>query len=138
MASRIPLRDALTTLIPPGSGEFPKEKLPPGEARWYPQDDGSLRLRVPYNGRAFDAGLFQIEPGGWDHTTCDVCVRRIPPMTLCYVTKFNPYVELCVECYETYVIRRRGLLNLVSWKIERLLTSRTTLGSVFSKPRRGR
>jgi hypothetical protein len=28
MPSRIPLQDALTNLIPPGSGGFPKEKLP--------------------------------------------------------------------------------------------------------------
>ena len=122
MASRIPLRDALTALVPPDSGVFPEEKLPPGESRWYPQDDGSLRLRVPYDGRAFDTALFQVEPGGWDHTTCDYCVKRLPPMTLCYVTTYeHPHVELCVECYETYVIRRRGLLSHVLWKAKRLI-----------------
>lgn len=121
MPSRIPLRDALTTLIPSGSGEFPKEKLPPGESRWYPEEDGGLRLRVPYLEQSFDAGLFEVEPGGWDHTTCDVCVKRHPPMTLCYVTRFDPYIELCIQCYEKYVVRRRGLLYRVIWHAKRLL-----------------
>jgi hypothetical protein len=122
MPSRIPLRDALVTLVPPGGGEFPKEKIPASpEQRWFPLDDGGLRLLVPYNGQAFDLKLFHIEPDAWDHTTCDVCIKRIRPMTLCYVTKFDPYIELCVECYATHVVKRRGLLNLALWHAKRLI-----------------
>ncbi len=120
MPSRIPLRDALATVVPSGSGEFPREKLPPGESRWYPQDDGSLRLLVPYHSQPFDTTLFHVEAGAWDHTTCDVCVARIRPMTLCYVTKFDSYIELCVRCYAEHVVKRHGLLNFVLWQVKRL------------------
>ena len=122
MPSRIPLRDALVTLVPPGGEQFPKEKIPgSSESRWFPQDDGSLRLLVPNTGQPFDATLFHIEADAWDHTTCDRCVTRIPPMTLCYVTKFDPYVELCVECYAKHVVRRRGLLYAALWQTKRLI-----------------
>ena len=106
MPSRIPIRDALVATIAPGV-EFPRKLVPPGsEQRWYPQQNGGLQLMVPYDGGPFDASLFQIETGAWDHTTCDVCVARIPGMILCYVTTSDPYVGLCAKCYEKHAVRK--------------------------------
>jgi hypothetical protein len=130
MPSRIPVRDALATIVGKGI-ELPKEKIPGShEQRWYPLEDGSLKLLVPYENQPFDQAMFHIEERAWDHTTCDVCVVRIPPMTLCYVTKPpwlsrhtppDPYVDLCTGCYEKYVVNRRGVVRRILWKAERLV-----------------
>ena len=86
MPSRIPVLDALTTSAPKGG--LPKGDIPQSyEQRWYPQQDDTVRLLIPYNGQEFDPKIFHIEPNAWDHTTCDHCNTRIPAMTLCYVTK---------------------------------------------------
>jgi len=99
MPSRIPVRDALAASVPKDV-EFSKDLIPPSyEQRWYPQQDGSLRLLIPYDGGSFDSALFHIVPGAWDHTTCDLCVAHIPAMTICYVTRVNPYVAFCSACY---------------------------------------
>jgi hypothetical protein len=121
MPSRIPVLDALTTLIPKGA-EVAAEHIPPTyEQRWYPQEDGSLRLRIPYNGGPFDNSFFQIMPGGWDHTTCDLCTVHIPAMTLCYVTRSGRYVGLCAQCYSRSIVTRVGLIRGLVWKAKRML-----------------
>ena len=84
--------------------------IPPSyEQRWYPEDGGGVRLVVPYDGGPFDSGIFHIEAGAWDHTTCDWCNTRIPAMTLCYVTKLDPYIALCENCYRTHIVNKVGL-----------------------------
>lgn len=118
MPSRIPVRDALAASIPKGI-ELAKELIPPSyEQRWYPQKDGSLRLLVPYDGATFDSNIFRIEPGAWDHTTCDLCNSRIPAMTLCYVTKYDPYIGLCSNCYKEHVVKKVGALRSLLWQLK--------------------
>ena len=121
MPSRIPMRDALVAFVPAGV------KLAEGvipscyEQRWYPQQDNTLRLLVLYSGGDFDSSLFHIEPKAWDHTTCDLCVTRIPAMTVCYVTKFDPYVGLCSGCYRKYIVHKVNVGRLVLWYVKRML-----------------
>jgi hypothetical protein len=124
MPSRIPIRDALVTVVSNDSAEFPKELIPASyEQRWYPQDDGSLRLLVPNMGQPFDPTLFHIETAAWDHTTCDFCVTRVPPMTLCYVTvpSADVYFELCSRCYGIHVVKPSGLIRLILWRAKCLM-----------------
>jgi hypothetical protein len=48
MPSRIPLRDALVTLVPPGGEQFPKEKIPESsESRCFPQDMAACAYWFP-------------------------------------------------------------------------------------------
>src|SRR4051812_2989761 len=98
MPSRIPIRDALTTLIPKDV-KFPEKDIPPAfETRWFPQEDGGLRLMTQYDGGPYNDKFFSKKKRGWDHTPCDVCNRRIPAMTLCFVTADSPYMGLCWQC----------------------------------------
>jgi hypothetical protein len=60
-------------------------------------------LLILYEGGAFDAATFRIEPEAWDHEDCDVCGGRIPPMTLCHVTERGRYISLCEGCYQSHV-----------------------------------
>ena len=121
MPSRIPVRDALVSLVPKDV-EFPKDRIPSTpEQRWYPQPDGSTKLVVPYDGGAFDQSLFHIEPRAWDHTTCDKCNSRIPAMTICFVTEQDPYVALCSACYEKHVATHLGVLRLALWRAKRII-----------------
>ena len=121
MPSRIPVRDALVASVPKGV-EFSKDHIPPSyEQRWYPQENGGVRLMVPYGGEPFDAALFHIEPGAWNHTTCDLCNAHIAAMTLCFVTKRDPYIALCADCYSKYVVNQRGLLTQILWHAKRLV-----------------
>ena len=112
MASRIPIMDALCTshsgLKPDGTDPAPKltaelRRWP--EARWYPLDGGGFRVLVPDIGLPYDAKTFSVESGGWNHSTCDNCRAHIPAMTLCWVTRNDPYVELCADCYAREIRR---------------------------------
>jgi len=121
MPSRIPVQDALVASAPK-SVEFSKDLIPPSyEQRWYPQEDGSVRLLVSYGGGPFDSTLFHIERGAWDHTTCDLCNVRIAAMTLCFVTKHNPYIALCSGCYSKHVVNHRSFLTQILWHAKRLV-----------------
>jgi hypothetical protein len=98
----------------------PTERIPKThEQRWYPEVGGGQTLRVPYDGGPFDDTLFAVERQTWDHTTCNACVTVIPAMTLCYVTVQNPYVGLCVSCYETLVVAKINLLRGARWYMRR-------------------
>jgi hypothetical protein len=62
MPSRIPVVDALAALVPKGA-EVAEERIASSyEQRWYPQDDGSLRLLLPYHGGPFDSAFFTSRP----------------------------------------------------------------------------
>lgn len=122
MPSRIPVRDALAAKF--GAGvHVPADRLPQGELRWYPEPNGGLTLRVPYDGGPYDGSLFVIERGAWDHTTCDSCTTHIPAMTLCYVTVSGPYIGLCVSCYRTLVVAKIALSRRALWHLQRLFGS---------------
>jgi hypothetical protein len=120
MPSRIPVRDALVANF--GAGvQVPADRLPKAhELRWYPEPNGELTLRVPYDGSPYDDSLFAIERAAWDHTTCDNCTAHIPAMTLCYVTASGAYVGLCVSCYRTLVVAKIALSRRVLWHLRRL------------------
>lgn len=121
MPSRIPVRDALAATFAAGV-QVPADRLPKTyESRWYPQPDGGLTLRVPYDGGSYDDALFTIERGAWDHTTCDNCTARIPAMSLCYVTASGSYIGLCVSCYRTRVVAKLDLSRRALWHLRRLL-----------------
>lgn len=104
MPSRIPKRAALVTFVADGPECPPAVELAMRghPARWYPQTGGH-RVLILYEGGKYDAETFRIEPEAWDHEHCDVGGERIPPMTLCYVTKRGRYIALCEACYRTYV-----------------------------------
>ena len=124
MPSRIPVIDALAADVPPGAGvdfEIPASH----EQRWYPKPDGTTTLYLPYSGAPFDARIFRLVPGGWDHTTCDVCTVVIPPMTLCYVTSKGGYVGLCAGCYSRFVVRNTSLMSRVLTRVKRLVRIRS-------------
>ncbi len=100
MESRIPALDALSVFVPEGEepSESVKEALDRiGFSRWYPVP-GGYRLLLLYESGDYDAAVFAVEEGGWDHETCKVCRARIPSMTLCWITKDDPYIVLCTDC----------------------------------------
>jgi len=120
MPSRIPVREALTAKFAAGV-RVSDDRIPNAyEARWYPESDGGLTVRVPYDGGPYYESLFAIEPGGWDHTTCDNCTAHIPAMTLCYVTAGGSYIGLCVSCYRTLVVAKTILSRRALWHLRRL------------------
>jgi hypothetical protein len=107
MPSRIPKRKALVTFVDdgevcPAAVEAAMKDHP---ARWYPEQGGH-RVLILHEGGAYDNVTFQLEPDGWDHEDCDVCGKRIAPMTLCYVTSRGPYVALCATCYRRHVLSK--------------------------------
>jgi hypothetical protein len=54
----------------------------------------------PHSGSPeYDATKWQVEKGAWDHEHCDLCGENIPAMTLCWVTKYDPYILLCDACH---------------------------------------
>ena len=101
MPSRIPVRDALVAFVPNGVSE-PEVPRSVYETRLYPHPGGGI-MKAPYDGGPFDSNVFRIEAGAWDHTTCDLCNKRIPAMILCYVTKEDPYHALCESCFSNHV-----------------------------------
>jgi hypothetical protein len=120
MPSRIPVRDALAAKFAAGV-HVAADGLPKAhESRWFPEPDGGLTLRVPYDGGPYDDCLFVIERGAWDHTTCDNCTTHIPAMTLCYVMASGPYIGLCVSCYRTLVVAKIALSRRTLWHLRRL------------------
>ena len=100
MPSRIPAQDALELFLPAGTGVDPEVQAVVDRApsRWYPADDG-YTLRMLYQGGGYDATRFKVVPGGWDHEHCSRCRDGIEPMTLCWITKRDPWVLLDEKCY---------------------------------------
>jgi hypothetical protein len=47
----------------------------------------------------YDPAKWSVEKGAWDHEHCDLCGENIAAMTLCWVTKYHPYVLLCDACH---------------------------------------
>jgi hypothetical protein len=67
MPSRIPVRDALAAKFVAGV-HVSDDRLPKAyEARRYPESDGGLTLRVPYDGGPYDESLFAIAGGLGSH-----------------------------------------------------------------------
>ncbi len=113
MASRIPARDALAAFCPKGEAWHPTitaETELATASRWYPQADG-IRVECPYRGEGFDPAFFTLIPNGWAFEECNGCIDGasetaiIPAMTLCYVTRHDPYMLLCEPCYQRHVVQ---------------------------------
>ena len=88
MASRIPLRDALSTFVPDAREPEPaiaEMSSRCGQAVWHPVLGGH-RVLFLYDGGSFDRSRFTLEPKVWDYDDCAVCGEHIPSMTLCHVT----------------------------------------------------
>jgi hypothetical protein len=100
MQSRIPALDALVAFVPDAPRDAAIDSFAMSHrSRWYPVQGGH-RVVVSLDGRPkYDANRWHVEKGAWDHEHCDLCGERIPPMTLCWVTKFDPYVLLCDQCH---------------------------------------
>jgi hypothetical protein len=116
MQSRIPIQDALSAFTPEGdsvSSVVEAASREVAEARWYPRP-GGLELLIPHHGEPFDAAVFTVKPGAWDHETCSHCVARIPPMTLCWVTRSGWYVLLCEDCYGKFTIEHPRRITMRS------------------------
>ena len=100
MRSRIPALDALVCFVPDGPRDAAVDSFAMSHrSRWYPLQ-GGYRVVVPIEGEPeYDATKWQVENGAWDHEHCDLCEENIPAMTLCWVTKYDPYVILCDACH---------------------------------------
>jgi hypothetical protein len=100
MQSRIPALDALVCFVPDGPRDAAVDSLAMSHrSRWYPLQGGT-RVVVSMEGEPeYDATKWQVENGAWDHEHCDLCGENIPAMTLCWVTKYDPYVLLCDACH---------------------------------------
>lgn len=99
--SRIPKLDAISTFVPTGSETDPvlaETHAQSGFSRWFPAEGGH-KVSFPFEGGAYDASRFELEPEAWDHETCKTCRLHIDAMTLCWVTESGPYVILCEGCH---------------------------------------
>ncbi len=108
MPSRYPKLKALVTFVADdGSGCPPAVELAMWQkpCRWYPEPGGH-RVLILYEGGAYDATVFHVEPDAWDHEHCNVCKENIPPMTLCHVTKHGRCIILCERCYQIHVVQK--------------------------------
>jgi len=124
MSCRIPVRDALATFVTRDSVDFSPPR-PVYETRWFPRPDG-YRVLIPHDGGPFDANVFHIEHGAWDHVTCNSCNVRIKAMTLCYVTKSGAFLVLCTMCYEREVVGKLSLIPALALRLKRLFGRHAT------------
>jgi len=107
MESRIPALDAVVVFVPNSPEPDPEiaRMVERRESRWYPVEGGHRVLIVSESDSYRPPGS-SIESGAWDHEECESCDKRIPAMTLCYVTApGQPYFRLCSECFDLNVSR---------------------------------
>ena len=100
MQSRIPALDALVHFIPDGPRDAAVDSFAASHrSRWYPLQGGSRVVVSMESKPEYDAPTWKVEKGAWDHEHCDLCTENIPAMTLCWVTRYDPYVLLCDKCH---------------------------------------
>ena len=101
MPSRIPALDALVRFVP-NDGPHPETDpviTTSRGSKWYPTE-GGFRVVVPIDSKTdHDLTKWHVEKGIWDQEDCDLCGENIPAMTLCWVTKYDPYILLCEACH---------------------------------------
>jgi hypothetical protein len=100
MPTRVPALDALCTFVAADEEPQGPARVALGlvsSTRWYPQNGGH-RVLTPYDGGEYDASVFTLEPGAWDHEHCSLCRVSIPSMTLFWFTTSGSWVALCVAC----------------------------------------
>lgn len=100
MQSRIPALDALVHFVPDGPRDAAVDSFATSHrSRWYPLQGGTRVVVSMESEPEYDATKWKVEEGAWDHEHCDLCGENIPAMTLCWVTKYDPYVLLCDACH---------------------------------------
>jgi hypothetical protein len=100
MQSRIPALNAFVHFVPDGPRDPSVDSFAGSRrSRWYPVEGGTRVVVSMENQPAYDTAKWQVEKGAWDHEHCDLCGGHIPAMTLCWVTKYDPYVLLCDPCH---------------------------------------
>jgi hypothetical protein len=98
--SRIPARDALVHFIPDGTRDAAVDSFAASHrSRWHPLQGGIRVVVSMESDPEYDGSKWKVERGAWDHEHCDLCGESIPAMTLCWVTKADPYVMLCDKCH---------------------------------------
>jgi hypothetical protein len=101
MQSRIPALDALVHFVPDGPRDDAVDSFAASHrSRWYPLQGGTRVVVSMEREPEYDATKWQVERGAWDHEHCDLCRENIPARTLCWVTKYDPYVLLCDACHD--------------------------------------
>ncbi len=108
MPSRIPATAALACFVPESEAidaDLNAKISAYHRSRWFPVD-GGYRVIVPYDGETFDESFFRLEEEAWDHEHCFVCNDHIPSMTLCWVTRRDPYILLCDRCFRKHAKRK--------------------------------
>jgi hypothetical protein len=100
MQSRIPALDALVHFVPDAPRDAEVDAFATSHrSRWYPVEGGT-HVVVSMDGEPdYDPSKWKVEKGAWDHEHCDLCSDNIPAMTLCWVTRYDPYVLLCDACH---------------------------------------
>jgi hypothetical protein len=99
MQSRIPALAALVRFVPDGPRDAEVDAFAMSHrSRWYPLPGGTRVVVCMEREPDYDASKWKVEAGAWDHEHCDLCGENIPAMTLCWVTKDDPYVLLCAAC----------------------------------------
>jgi len=103
MQSRVPAQNALVGFVPDGQESAVDSFTMDCRSRWYPVRGGT-RVVVSLETRPqYDSARWHIEKGARDHEHCDVCGQNIPAMTPCWVTKEDPYIQICDGCHSKVV-----------------------------------
>src|SRR5262249_15837793 len=106
--SRIPALDALVHFIPDGPRDAAVDAFARSQrSRWYSRQGGTRVVVSMEREPESDATTWQVETGAWDQEDGDGCGETIRAMTVCWVTKHNPYVLLCDECHAEVADRPR-------------------------------
>jgi hypothetical protein len=105
MQSRVPALDALVHFTPDGERDAAVEELAlNNRSRWYPMQGGTRVVVSMDREPKYDASKWTVEKDAWDHEHCEHCGDHIPAMTLCWVTKSDPYVLICDACHATLAV----------------------------------
>src|SRR5690348_10920931 len=100
MPCRIPALDALVHFLPDGPRDADVDAFATSHrSRWYPLQGGTRVVVSMESNPQYDPAKWTVEKAAWDHEHCDRCGENIPAMTLCWVTKHDPYVLLCEKCH---------------------------------------
>jgi len=69
-----------------------------------PRDPEKQTFWMPYTGQEYDSEIFELVDKGWDHEHCWICNVNIEEGNL-YWTSCDPEgYELCLECYDRYLL----------------------------------
>jgi hypothetical protein len=70
--------------------------LEPNEAGWI--------ASCPYTGQDYDASKFRLQPGGWDHEHCFICMLKIQDGDPYWRSTSDDAFALCKGCYKEHLM----------------------------------